>query len=59
MKQSRRFTPAINNITGKRPQEKNRVRVFIGRGGLKNKPKQRATYKIPKTPKVSGIGWGP
>lgn len=54
MKQTTRFTPAIANVTGKRPQEKMNVRVFIGKGGPKKKAK-KTTYR---TPKVSGVGWG-
>jgi hypothetical protein len=41
------FTPALNNITG--PSKPFSL------------PKKKApgnNYKVPKTPKVSGLGWG-
>ena len=47
-KAANQFTPALNNIMGKstpksQPATKKRI---------------APNYKIPKTPKVSGVGWG-
>lgn len=55
-KSTSRFTPALNNIRGIGQYDTN-VRVIIGRANPKKK-KQNTGYKIPKTPKVSGVGWG-
>lgn len=57
MKVTARFTPAIANITRKSKTAGRPAKIVV----VKKKAKpaaQKKTYKVPKTPKVSGKGWG-
>lgn len=45
-KATAKFTPAINKVTGVKMLDK------------AMKSKKKPNYKVPKTPKNSGMGWG-
>jgi len=53
----KQFTPSIANITRKSKNAGRPVMIQVV-STPKKKVVQKKTYKIPKTPKVSGVGWG-
>lgn len=56
-KATKQFTPAIANLTRKSKNAGRPVLIQVI-STPKKKMEQKKGYKIPKTPKTSGFGWG-
>lgn len=56
MKVTKRFTPAIANLTRKSKTAGRPVKINVI--NKKATSTNKAKAKVPKTPKRSGVGWG-